>query len=250
MEEQEYFNLSLAEAARQFDIGEDDLRSLILRGALEGRFRDGQWWVRLGPRRGEETAVHLWHGTSKDRTEIIVEHGFSPETQGKQVWFTTSEVGARIHAIGRARRRRRTPMLLGCAIDLERYPIFWKRSPQVYVFHQPLGPEVIRSVQEVDEREESRRYRMGMRRRARGTSIAVGITRNSGPLGILLWINTYLDRCGLESITEENPVVRDVFAWVAREYREGRDGPIAEEELIARAAPLLQSGENTSFTLL
>jgi len=70
--------------------------------------------------------------------------------------------------------------------------------------------------------------------------VNVGITRNSGPLGILLWINTYLDRHGVAPVTAENAIVRGVIAWVEQEYARGRDSAITEEELEARAQPLLR----------
>ncbi len=237
--ESDYYNVSLSEAARQFDVTEADVHSWVQRGALDGQFRDGQWWVHLGPRRGENTIVRLWLGTSKDRVEALVERGFWMVTRGKQVWFTASELRARLHAIGRARRRRSLPVLMSCEVDLERYRIFWRPSSLVYVFHQPLGPEVITSVQEVDEREQSRRYRMEVRRRVRRNSVNIEVTRNSGALGILLWINAYLDKHGLESVTVKNPIVQEIIEWVKQEYADGRDSAIAEEELEARAKRLL-----------
>jgi hypothetical protein len=195
----------------------------------------GSTWAR-----GEEAIVRLWHGTSKDRVDTLIERGFWIMTRGKQIWFTTSELRARIHAIGRAQRRRSLPVLVSCAVDLESYPTFWKRSAQVYVFHQPLGPEVIKSVQEVDEREQSRRFRMEMHKRARRDSVNVGITKNAGALGILFWINTYLDKHGLEPATVENAIVQEIIEWVEQEYADGRDSPIAEAELEAKAKRLLR----------
>jgi len=162
-----YCNVSLAEAARRFGVAETDVRAWLSRGALDGQLRDGQWWVHLGARRGEEPLVRLWHGTSKDRVGALLERGFQTLTEGKQIWLTLSELRARIHAIGRAQRRYSAPVLVRCEVDLERYPIFWRRSSQAYVFHQALGPEVIKSIEEVDEREQSRRFRMTLRKRAR-----------------------------------------------------------------------------------
>ena len=240
MEDPGYYNVPLAEAARQFDVAETDVRSWLQRGALDGQLRDGQWWVHLGPRRDEETVVRLWHGTSTDRVATLLERGFWTVTVGKQVWLTTNELRARLHAIGRAQRRDRVPVLVRCEVDLKRYPIFWKRSSQVYVFHQPLGPEVIKSIEEVDEREQSRRFRMALRKKARRRGGNVGITKNSGPLGIVFWINTYLDQHGVARVTLENATVGEVIAWVQHEYDGGRDSAITEEELEARARQLLR----------
>lgn len=243
MEDPGYYNVALAEAARQFDVPETNVRSWLQRGALDGQVRDGQWWVHLGPGRGEEPIVRLWHGTSKDRVATLLERGFWTVTVGKQVWLTTNELRARLHAIGRAQRRHRAPVVVRCEVDLERYPIFWKPSSQVYVFHQPLGPEVITSIDEVDEREQSRRFRMVLRKEARRRGVTVGITKNSGVSGILFWINTYLDQHGVSRVTAENATVREVIAWVQHEYAGGRDSAITGEELEARAQPLLRVEE-------
>ncbi len=240
LDDHNYYNLTPREVAQQFGVREEDVRGLVQRGSLQAQYRDGQWWVHLGPWRGERTPVRLWHGTSKDRIDWIMQHGLSTETRGKQLWMTTREVAARLHAIGRAQRRSSFPMLVGCEVDLEKYPIFWKRSLQVYVFHQPLGAEVIKSVQEVDEREQSRRFRMEVRKRAHGNVADVAVTKNAGALGVLLWINSYLERHGMEPVTAENPVARDVMEWVDREYRAGRDDPITDDELETQAALLLE----------
>ncbi len=240
LDDHNYYNLTLREVAQQFSVREEDVRALIQRGTLHAQYLDGQWWVHLGSWRGEKTSVRLWHGTSKDRVDWIAKHGLSTETRGKQLWLTTRELAARLHAIGRAQQRCSVPFLIGCEVDLEKYPIFWKRTQQVYVFHQPLGAEVIKSVQEVDEREQSRRFRMEMRKRAHSSVVNVAVTKNAGALGVLLWINTYLERHGVEPVTAENPVARDVIEWVKREYRAGRDDPITDDELEARAARLLE----------
>lgn len=237
----DYYNVSLPQAARQCDVTEADVHSWVQRGALDGQFCDGQWWVHLGPRRGEETLARLWHGTTRDRVDTLVERGFWTVTNRKQIWLTRNELSARTHAIWRARQRRNPPVLVSCEVDLERHPIFCRRSSQIYVFHQPLGPEVIKSVQEVDEREHSRRFRLEIRKRARKESINIGITKNSGPLGILLWVNAYMDRHSLEPVTMENAVVRQVTEWVEREYADGRDSPIADAELAVRARSLLET---------
>lgn len=239
MNEGTYYNTNLLQAARQFAVRQDDVQFLIRRGALDAVFRDGHWWIHLGPRRGEVTLVYLWHGTSRDRVGAIVERGLRTETRGNQIWLTTNELRARVHAISRAQRRRGLPVLVGCEVDLGRYPIFWRPSRQVYVFHQPLGPEVVKSVQEVDEREQSRRFRMEMKRRARKKSTNVGVTKNSGPLGILFWVNTYLQMQGLEPVTMEHRIARGVIEWVEQEYRHGRDDPIIDDELAERTARLL-----------
>lgn len=80
---------------------------------------------------------------------------------------------------------------------------------------------------------------MTLRKKAGRHGTAVAITKNSGPLGILFWINTYLEQHGVPPVTLENTIVREVIAWVEREYAGDRDSAIAGDELEARARRLL-----------
>lgn len=157
-------SVSVAEAAEEFGVSEQTIYGWLKRRALGGQFRERAWWVHLGPQPGEGEIVRLWHGTTADRIEALRAHGLQTATDGRQLWLTTNECRARRHAISRARRRETTPVLVECTVDLRRYAIFWRRSSHILVFHEPLGPEVIVSIQEVDERERERKLRMKLRK--------------------------------------------------------------------------------------
>ena len=245
MDDSEYYNLRFEEMARQFGIREEEVRNLLKRGALDAQFREGQYWVHLGPRRGENRVARLWHGTSADRIDSILQCGLNTVSKGHEtpskstVWLTTSELRARKHAIGRSWDRDQLPFVVGCEVDLAINRLFWKPSPNLYVFCQPLGSEVIKTSEEVDEREWSRRFRLRLRKARRKEIVNVEVTRNSGRLGVLFWINTYLEKYGIPEVTEDNPDARAIVEWVIREYEAGREDPMTAEELEERALALL-----------
>ena len=78
-----------------------------------------------------------------------------------------------------------------------------------------------------------------MRKARRTDTVDVVLTRNSGRLGVLFWINAYLDRAGVPSVTEDHPEARALIDWVIAEYETGVVDPIPVEELEQRALVLL-----------
>jgi hypothetical protein len=62
--------------------------------------------------------------------------------------------------------------------------------------------------------------------------IDVVITKNAGKLGVLYWINRYLELTGEEALSEDQPAVEAIFKWVETEYAQGRDEPISDEEML------------------
>ena len=240
MDDCEYYNLSLEETAQQFGIRRGEVRHLLRVGGLDAKFREGQYRVHLGPRRGENRVARLWHGTSGDRIDSILKNGLDTVSRGgREVWLTTNEHGARKHAIGRSWNRGQVPFVVGCEVDLSIHQLFWKPSLHVYAFCQPFGPEIIKTSEEVDEREWNRRFRLQLRKARRKEIVNVEVTHNSGRLGVLFWINTYLDKFGIPNVTEDNPDARAIVEWVIHEYEAGREYPIKAEELEQRALPLL-----------
>ena len=218
---------------------EKEARALLERGALDAQLRDGQYWVHLGPRRGESRIARLWHGTSADRVDSILECGLDAVSRGRELWLTSSEKRARKHAIGRSWNRNQVPFVVGCDVDLMDNHLFWKPSHNLYVFCQALGPEMISVHEEVDEREWSRRFRLQLRKARRKDVVNVEVTRNSGKLGVLFWINAYLEKCGISQVTEDDPDAQAIIDWVDREYAIGRQDPIRQEELEERALVLM-----------
>jgi hypothetical protein len=62
--------------------------------------------------------------------------------------------------------------------------------------------------------------------------IDVVITKNAGKLGVLYWINRYLELTGEEALSEDHPAVEAIFKWVETKYAQGRDEPISDEEML------------------
>ena len=92
--------------------------------------------------------VILWHGTTEDCVEGITEKGFvSPRTSGGHIWFTGDYHEARRVAIGRARKRRKAPVVFRCEIDLEQYSDFTVKKDHHYAFrYDQLSNEVLQPV--------------------------------------------------------------------------------------------------------
>ena len=67
-----------------------------------------------------------------------------------------------------------------------------------------------------------------------GELVDVVITQNSGKLGVLYWINCYLELNGKEAVSEEHPAVEAIFKWVEAQYAQGRDEPISDEEMLTQ----------------
>ncbi len=60
----------------------------------------------------------------------------------------------------------------------------------------------------------------------------VTITDKTGTAGICKWINIYFNLEKSEEIQKDNTAVKDIYAWVQKEYDEGRITAISDEELI------------------
>ena len=72
--------------------------------------------------------------------------------------------------------------------------------------------------------------------------VDVVITQNAGKLGVLYWINSYLELTGEKPIGEEHPAVEAIFKWVETEYAQGRDEPVSDEEMLMQVMTHLQEG--------
>ena len=123
-------------------------------------------------------------------------------------------------------------MVLHCEIDLTEYPEFEKPRGDHYAFsHNHIGKDVIRNVAgrtvvavngESSEKEDE------------SESIDVAVTKTAGKLGVLWWMNRYLELNGREAISEKHPAVEAVFEWVQAQYAASRDEPISESEMVAQ----------------
>jgi len=70
--------------------------------------------------------------------------------------------------------------------------------------------------------------------------VDVMITKNAGKLGVLYWINRYLELKEEEPIDENHPAVESLFKWVEAEYATGREGHISDEEMLTQLTTRLE----------
>ena len=85
------YHLTVEQVAKRMDASPKKVRRLIQRGGLDAKQVDGRWMIRT-KRTGEhdqaETSViTLWHGTTDDRAEIILNNGFKLKSKGRECWF-------------------------------------------------------------------------------------------------------------------------------------------------------------------
>jgi len=181
---------------------------------------------------GRDT-VTVWHGTTADRVKAIMEEGFKARGKaGKKIWFTMKPTEAHSIAKWRAQQRGEEAVVLCCEINLDKYSEFDRPQSNHYAFRHPrIYKEVIRSVSGV-KKDKIRRSKEKKEKKRKRESVDVTITKISGKLGILHWINSYLNLKGEDAVSEEHPAVETVHKWVEAQYSEGRDEPIFDEEML------------------
>ena len=69
-------------------------------------------------------------------------------------------------------------------------------------------------------------------REEKGKPVNIMITKNAGKLGVLCWINCYLELNGKETVSKDHPAVETIFNWIELQYAAGRDEPISDEEML------------------
>ncbi|MCZ6678785.1 MAG: hypothetical protein O7E52_16245, partial [Candidatus Poribacteria bacterium] len=220
--------MSIGGAAKHFGVSAKAIRQWISSGNLNAELVRGDWRVYLNHQDisdGADGIMELWHGTTEDRGEAIREDGF--KVQGaplrRGIWFTSRPDFARRVALGRGQQRGEIPVVISCAIDLGKYTKFRRPSLHVYVFHSPLGKEVIRDISVADGHKVSK---------GQPQSIDVVVTKASGTLGILSWINSYLALQNEAPVNDDHPAVEAIHRWVEAEYESGRNDPISDDEML------------------
>ena len=187
-----------------------------------------------------KNSVTLWHGTTMDRARKIMREGFRRQ---KKIWFTQDhDIACRVAKV-RAKQRGKAPVVFCCEINLYKYANVEKPKPEIYAFNHSIAKDVIQSVShlEVDEPEHIRPVsdleddktdKQSPQKEDKDEVVDIVITKNAGRLGVLYWINQYLELEGKESVREEHPAVEGIFKWVEAEYAQGRDEPISDEEML------------------
>jgi len=177
-----------------------------------------------------KNTVTVWHGTTEDRAKAIVEEGFKGSGR-KRLWFTLKPAEARSIAQWRANQRGGEPVVFRCEINLDKYSEFDRRNPNHYAFrHSHIAKEVIRSMSGVKQ-DKVKRAKEKKEKKSKQESVDVVITKSSGKLGVLYWVNSYLKLKDKEPVSENHPAVEATHKWVEAQYVQGRDEPIADEEM-------------------
>ncbi len=73
--------------------------------------------------------------------------------------------------------------------------------------------------------------------------VDIVITKTSGKLGVLWWINIYMELVEEDPMSEDHPLVNAVFKWVEEQYANGCDDLISDEEMLMQVAGHLEQEE-------
>ena len=130
----------------------------------------------------DSNRVILWHGTTADRSRLILEDGF--RANGR-IWFTRQSGFARSHAIQRSNRRGESAIVFRCNIDLAKYSDFDAYGPHYAFRHTRISRDVIRTA-----------FRLGPAWEDKGELVDVTITRDSGKPEVMRWINHCMELIG------------------------------------------------------
>jgi hypothetical protein len=182
---------------------------------------------------GLKNVITVWHGTTIDRAEAIMEGGFKTRARaGKKIWFTQKSREARKRAAQLAQSRGKPPVVFRCQINIGKYSEFDNPRPHHYAFkHSCIDKAVISSVSglEVDGEDKFRQ-----KTEVKEELVDVIITRTSGKYGVLLWVNAYLEGEGQTSVDESHPAIEEIHQWVETQYVGDRVEPISEEEMLVQ----------------
>ncbi|MCH8292414.1 hypothetical protein IH992_15085 [Candidatus Poribacteria bacterium] len=232
--------MSIGQVAKRFDVGTRIVRQWIRAGALQGKLVRGIWRVHFCPEDlpdEENPLVNLWHGTTEDRARDIKAKGFRAlGAHSRAIWFTKSPRFAKNMANHRAKARGEPPVVISCGINLKQYSVFMRPSPHVYVFYTPIGQEVIKDISIV---EEDGGYKKSKREKGNRNSIDITLTKASGKMGVLAWMDSYLEQEGKGLVSEDHPAVDAIWQWVETQYVDGRDDPISDAEMLVQVTQVL-----------
>jgi len=175
--------------------------------------------------------VNLWYGAAENRARAIMKEGFKQEKRGEGILFTRKSREARSMAKSESRSCcGEKPVIFRCEIDLEEYPMFERPKPNHYAFRYPhIARNVILSISGLAKDKADNQL---IEQEEKGELVDVVITKISGKLGVLYWINRYLELKGKEAISEDHLAVEAIFKWVEEEYAAGREEPISNEEML------------------
>ena len=190
-------------------------------------------FINVNSKTGLKNVITVWHGTTIDRAEAIMEGGFKARVRaGKKIWFTQKSREARKRAAQLAQSRGKPPVVFRCQINIGKYSEFDNPRPHHYAFkHSYIDKAVISSVDGMEVDKDGKRPQ---EKRDKAELVDVIITRTSGKYGVLLWINAYLEGVGQTPIDEDHPAIEEIHRWVEAQYAGDREEAISEEEMLAQ----------------
>lgn len=197
---------------------------------------------------GLKDVITVWHGTTVDRAEAIMEGGFKARARaGKKIWFTQKSREARKRAAQLAQSRGKAPVVFRCQINIGKYSEFDNPRPHHFAFkHSCIDKAVISSVSGLEVNGEDK---FRQETEVKEELVDIILTRTSGKYGVLLWVNAYLEREGQTPIDENHPAIEKIYQWIETQYTGDREDAISEEEMLVQVKIHL-NGEPQKMTNL
>ena len=177
----------------------------------------------------KKRGITLWHGTTKDRAQAIMEEGFRAKKGSGKIWFSRNAAECRRIAQHRANQRGEEPVVFQCQIDLWDYDEYDRPNPNHYAFkHHTISNVVIDRIAGL-KREAIRKPKTKKRQRQ---LVDISINQASNELVIAYWINSYLKLKSESAVSTHHPAIKIIQDWVNNQYSEGRETPISDEEML------------------
>ena len=187
------------------------------------------------------STVRVWHGTTEDRAKSIMEEGFKAKGKSKKIYFTRRSSETHAYAQRRSRQCGEPPVIFCCGIDLGKYTDFERPRPNHYVFgHSYIAKDIIRSLSGMEGRKVGRDKQL-RKAKDKPESVDVAINKSSGKLGVLYWMNRYLELENKEPINEDHPAVEAVFKWIEMQYTADGEEAISDEEMLIQVTIHLEN---------
>ena len=206
-------------------------------------------WIRsfiyVNSKTGLKNVITVWHGTTIDRAEAIMEGGFKARVRaGKKIWFTQKSREARKRAAQLAQSRGKPPVVFRCQINIGKYTEFDNPRPHHYAFkHSYIDKAVISNVDGMEVEVEGK---PPQKKDGKEELVDIILTRTSGKYGVLLWVNAYLEGEGQTPIDETHPAIKKIHRWVEAQYAGDREEAISEEEMLAQVKTHLKDRHLTN----
>ena len=192
----------------------------------------------------------LWHGTSLDRANSILELGFKDERGKRGVFFTSTVTITSLRAAqARASTEKCGPAIFAANCDLNtlEYGKEFRVENHIiethYIFRATIANRIVKYLLTCHGF-----YSIG-KIVTRDDFTDIAITQSSGNTGIAYWLNSFLDLDDSECISEYHPVIGQIKAWVDEQYANDRIIPITDEEILILAKEYLPEyfkGKNPS----